>query len=75
MVRQKDIKVTCIIINFHFQGYFRRGEVEFATNHFAQALESYRRASQLQNDPTLLECVLKANREMNRQQKVGKATD
>ncbi|CAL4084088.1 unnamed protein product, partial [Meganyctiphanes norvegica] len=52
------------------KGYFRRGEVEFATNHFGLALESYRRASQLQNDPTLLECVLRANRELTRQQKV-----
>ncbi|XP_045621312.2 small glutamine-rich tetratricopeptide repeat-containing protein beta [Procambarus clarkii] len=56
------------------KGYFRRGEVEFATSHFAQALESYRRASQLQNDPTLLECVLRANREMTRQQKVDQQT-
>lgn len=54
-----------------FQGYFRRGEVEFAANLFGRALESYRRASQLQNDPTLLECVLKANRELSRQQKVS----
>ncbi|KAK8745472.1 hypothetical protein OTU49_000205, partial [Cherax quadricarinatus] len=56
------------------KGYFRRGEVEFATSHFGQALESYRRASQLQNDPTLLECVLRANREMTRQQKVDQQT-
>lgn len=56
------------------KGYFRRGEVEFATNLFGHALESYRRASQLQNDPTLLECVLKANRELTRQQKVDQQT-
>ncbi|XP_045101842.1 heat shock protein sti1 homolog isoform X2 [Portunus trituberculatus] len=56
------------------KGYFRRGEVEFATGLFDHALESYRRASQLHNDPTLLECVLKANRELTRQQKVDQQT-
>ncbi|KAK4304710.1 hypothetical protein Pmani_023354 [Petrolisthes manimaculis] len=56
------------------KGYFRRGEVEFATSHFGRALESYRRASQLQNDPALLEYVLRANRDMTRQQKVDQQT-
>ncbi|XP_064092384.1 uncharacterized protein LOC135205554 [Macrobrachium nipponense] len=56
------------------KGWFRKGEVEYATNHFAEALESYRRASQLQDDPTLLECVLRTNREMTRQQKVDQQT-
>ncbi|XP_068211859.1 uncharacterized protein [Palaemon carinicauda] len=56
------------------EGWFRKGEVEYATNHFAEALESYRRASQLQDDPTLLECVLRTNREMTRQQKVDQQT-
>lgn len=66
----EDCSVRQDYCSFSLQGYFRRGEVEFATGLFDHALESYRRASQLHNDPTLLECVLKANRELTRQQKV-----
>ena len=55
---------------FFKQGYYRKGEVEFATQHYGEALDSYRRGSQLQPDPTLLECVLKASRELKIQEKV-----
>lgn len=56
------------------KGYFRKAEVEFATKHYEDALESYRCASQLQKDPTLLECILRANKEMMRQNKVDQQT-
>ncbi|KAK7081644.1 hypothetical protein SK128_015126, partial [Halocaridina rubra] len=70
----EDAKETIRLDPNWAKGYFRKGEVEYATNHYADALESYRRASQLQDDPTLLECVLRTNREMTRQQKVDQQT-
>lgn len=51
------------------KGYFRKGEVEFHTEHYSEAIESYRKALQLEEDPSLIEAIRKAKRELFRLKK------
>lgn len=46
------------------KGYFRKGEVEFQAEHYAEAIESYRKALQLEEDASLVEAMRKAKREL-----------
>ncbi|XP_067121382.1 stress-induced-phosphoprotein 1-like [Centruroides vittatus] len=46
------------------KGYFRKGEVEFQTEHYSDAIESYRKALQLEDDPNLVDAIRKAKREL-----------
>ncbi|XP_013781078.1 hsp70-Hsp90 organizing protein 1-like isoform X2 [Limulus polyphemus] len=52
------------------KGYFRKAEVEYQTQHYAEALESYRKALQLQEDENgLVELIRKTKQELVKQQK------
>lgn len=52
------------------KGYFRKGEVEYATFNFAEALLSYRCALELQpGDPLLTDAVSRATVSMNKERK------
>lgn len=47
------------------KGYFRKGEVLFAAQHYELALDAYQSAFQLQpDDPNLMSCIKKVRREI-----------
>lgn len=55
------------------KGYFRKGEVEYATFHFDKALTSYTKAFCLQKDDrSLMEAMKKAARELKKDQRAEK---
>lgn len=51
--------------------YYRQAEVEFATRHYEEALDSYEKAAQIQPDPILVDRILKTNEELIKQKKVS----
>ncbi|XP_023242274.1 hsp70-Hsp90 organizing protein 3-like [Centruroides sculpturatus] len=60
----EDAKQTIIYKPDWAKGYFRKGEVEFQTEHYSDAIESYRKALQLEDDPNLVDAIRKAKREL-----------
>lgn len=55
------------------KGYFRKGEVEFATEHYTDAYESYREALKLKpDDPNILQALNRTTREVLRQRDTEK---
>ncbi|XP_076260663.1 uncharacterized protein LOC143196667 [Rhynchophorus ferrugineus] len=55
------------------KGYFRKGEVEFATGHYSDAYESYKEALRLKpEDSTILDLLHRSRKELIRQTEIEK---
>lgn len=50
---------------FFSQGYYRKAEVEFHTFRFSEAIQSYRKALELQpDDPSIIDAMNRASRSL-----------
>nr|CAD7577145.1 unnamed protein product [Timema californicum] len=57
-------------IEVRISGYFRKAEVEFSTDHFSEALQSYTQALKLQpDDPGIRDAILRTTRKMQQDRK------
>lgn len=63
-----------VFSNVMFQGYFRRGEVEYATGHYNEACLSYKKALQLKPDDVNIMEALNKNAKQILKEKKGKNT-
>ncbi|KAF4529319.1 hypothetical protein B566_EDAN011413, partial [Ephemera danica] len=66
----EDAKQTIELKPDWAKGYFRKAEVEFATFHFIDALQSYKNALMLQpEDPNLIDAISRTSKEWQKDKK------